>query len=243
MKKRQYTIVLIDDQLSSMAVLKVMLIELPYLCIVETFSNLYDAFSFLEKTDVDILILDMDMPDMDGATFYGLLSDPPVVVICTAFTQYAYHSSEMNAVAYLPKLPRRRLLEDCMYRACIEVDRRRDKKDRDIRFLEVRTVDTRQVRIDIEHICYASVDDKQLTIHTASDNWVCRMALAKLVKLLPDDIFVQVHRSYVVSLKKIALLTNISVVLTDTDHEIPIGREYNEEFRKKYSQFLRQDKG
>src|SRR5690606_1354104 len=122
MKKEIYTLMLLDDQLPTLAFIEHMLARLKYINIVHRTDDTSEAVKLLELQPVDLLFLDMDMPAMMGWEFANLLAPRPVIVVISSHAEFAYKAHEIGAKGYLPKIPSFELLKKTLVDAIREVD-------------------------------------------------------------------------------------------------------------------------
>lgn len=231
MKKSRYTVGIVDDQLASTFFLKAALMEFPFLSISYEQDNPFQALEYLRTEKIDLLFLDMDMPDMDGETLVSMLRDPPVIAICTSYDNYGYAVSRIKAKGYIPKMPKFELLEQLIWEMIAEVDRR-DENNNKSKVLLIMDINDREQAVHVDDMIFISCEDKILTIVTKDKSYTVRMSLSALLSMLPQDEFCQVHRSYVVSLAAIIARTGTEVIINEGDTIIPLGRMYRGNFQK-----------
>lgn len=205
----------------------------------------------LDSQDVDVLFLDINMPDLNGLDFVRSLNNPPMVVFTTAYQEYAIEGYKVDAVDYLLKPFG---LGDII-RAADKVKRQYEL----LQFAELPTADEddsifvksdyKVVRILVRDILYVEGMSEYLRIHivpsTVSHAYesvankgntkplVALLSMKKMESRLPVDTFMRVHKSYIINLRHIAEINRSQVVL-DNGAEIPIG----DSFREKLNQYV-----
>jgi len=198
--------------------------------LLKTFTNPLEALEYLKSNTVDLLFLDIQMPDMSGMDFYKLVQQNPMVIFTTAHTSYAVEGFNLNAIDYL--------LKPIEYdRFVLSVLKARDYKE----FLNRNTKNAEKsiqvrsayclVKIPLREIEYIESFDDFIKIHLTDKKPVMTlMSLKALVEILPSDQFMRVHRSYIVPLEHIKSFRNNRIQLTDT--EVPLGIRHKEKFKK-----------
>jgi len=231
MRKSMYTIGIVDDQIESTTFLKYALQEFPFLHITYEQDNPLKALEYLRTEKLDMLFLDMDMPQMDGETLVSMLKDPPVIAICTNYDNYGYVVSRIQAKGYISKMPKFELLEQLIWDMIAEVDRREENNNKP-KVLMIMDIHNKEQALHVNEVLFISCDDKLLTIVTLRKTYTIRMSLSALMGLLPTDEFCQVHRSYVVSLGAIIARNSTELIINSNDTIIPLGRIYKDSFQK-----------
>jgi len=231
MRKSMYTVGIVDDQLVSTTFLKYALQEFPFLHITYEQDNPLQALDYLRTEKLDMLFLDMDMPQMDGETLVSMLKDPPVIAICTNYDNYGYVVSRIQARGYISKMPKFELLEKLIWDMIAEVDFR-DVNNNKPKVIIIMDIHDKEQALHINEILFISCDDKLLTIVTINKIYTVRMSLSAILGLLPKDEFCQVHRSYVVSLGAILARNSAELIINFNDTVIPLGRIYKDDFQK-----------
>lgn len=229
MRKSVYTLLMVDDQPGSIMILHSLLSEFPFLEVLPIESDPFKAFKFMKENQVDLLFIDMQMPDMDGIKLLNLLQKPPVFAVCSGFTDRVYDASNNGMMGYIPKIPAIEDLKSLLYRMINEVDsREEDKKEVE----RIYIVDTKRMEYNllVSDIQYISSQNKIMSIVTSSKTILVRSKLTVLMKLLPNGLFSRVHQSFIVPLAAVVAHNGIEINLEDVEPLIPIGRTYKEQF-------------
>lgn len=219
MDKLKYTVGFMDDQPESIRIFRKMLERFEFLTQLEPVSSIQDALNMQDVQPVDILFLDLQMPELMGWQFVKLLEKPPVIIVVSSFGHYGFEVNDINAVAYLKKLPDWEHLKKAVEEAVKKVDERNKISIYNSTTVRVRNFETKQEEI-LKHIdiVYAEVDDKEITIFLDNGNKVIyQKSLTTLMGLLPDDKFVRISAKHIVAIHAIKSYSRTKVHLTMDD--------------------------
>ncbi len=220
---------LIDDEPPALRVLSRYISEIGTLEIAGLCNNAIEAMEVLRSRRVDIMFLDIKMPRILGTEFLKNLSQPPKVVFVTAYREYAVDGFELDAIDYLVKpVSFERFLKtvsklhrvfgtESLPEATSPVVASDPfiylKVDRDMR------------KVVVDQIIYIeSAKDYVKVFLTHNRNLLVKQSISAMENLLSDHLFLRVHRSYIISLKRVTGFNTLSVHLSDV--EVPIGRLY-----------------
>lgn len=229
MRKSVYTLLMVDDQPGSIMILHSLLSEFPFLEVLPIESKPFKAFEWMREHQVDLLFIDMQMPDMDGIKLLNLLQKPPVFAVCSGFTDRVYEASNNGMMGYISKMPAIEDLKSLLCRMIDEVDRREEEK-RDIERINIVDVNRMEFNLLVSDIRYISSQQKIMSIVTTKETVRVRSKLAVLMELLPQGLFSQVHQSFIVALDAVVAHNGIHINLQDVEPIIPVGRKYKKQF-------------
>ena len=225
---------IIDDEPLAADVIQNYLEQLPQVEIVDRCTNAMEAFSILSQQAVDLIFTDINMPQLNGIDFLKSLQHPPLVVITTAYRDYAVESFELNVIDYLVKpIPLHRFLQ-AMDKVSQIMHSNQNRlgvaksSDSEKAFIFLK-VDKRMVKVFLDEILYIESLKDYVRVHTIYENLVTHQNLNGMSKLLPADHFIRVHKSYVIALDKVKALEGNSVEIGGKS--IPLGRNYRKEAR------------
>ena len=191
------------------------------------FSKISEAYAWLEANSVDLILLDINMPRITGIEFYKNLTDKPMAIFLTSYSEYAVESYNVNAVDYLMKPFTFQRFKQAIEKA-IALRRAQEherKADRTI----VLKLDYGVVNVPLGDIQFIEGLDNYMKIHLDKQKpLTVRTTMKTLQDLLPEDEFVRVHRSYIVALPRIESVRK--KIITIAGEEIPIGVSYEENF-------------
>jgi DNA-binding LytR/AlgR family response regulator len=226
------TCLALDDEPLALQLLEAYVSRLPVLAPQGFFNNPDHAQARLAQGDVELLFLDIQMPDVTGLQFLRQLEQPPMVIFTTAFAEYAVEGFNLDAVDYLLKPFDFQRFEKAVtkavdYRSFLQTTQQgREQPLASVvpTSLFVK-VEYSVVQIPFDDILYVEGFDDYVRIHVASGRPVLTlMRLKNLLELLPPERFARVHRSYIVALPKIEKLRAQKITLAG--QEIPVGDTY-----------------
>jgi DNA-binding LytR/AlgR family response regulator len=220
----------VDDEPPAREILKQHIAGVDALELTGTCANAVEAISFLKDHPVDLIFLDIQMPQLLGTNFIRTLKSPPKVIFTTAFRKYALEGFELDAVDYLLKpIPFERFLKGVnkVLQINFPVDHSSSIKENHREpansFLYFRA-DRKMVKVFFNDILFIEALKDYIKIVTQSRTIVTKYVLTTLAELLPSDEFLRIHKSYIVAINKIESFNADSIQIAK--HELPIGRLY-----------------
>lgn len=230
-------IIIVDDEPLAREVLETYISKFPGLRLIASCQNAIEAFETLNAEKVDLMFLDIQMPQISGIDFLKTLSNPPKVIFTTAFSNYALDGYELNVVDYLLKpiafdrfvkainkamdllkKPKNVLSSDSQE----EEENEEEKPD----YIFVKA-DKKLIKVKFEDIFYIEGLKDYVILHTPSGRIVTLQTMKSLEEKLPSEIFMRVHRSYIVNLNKIDVMEGN--MLEVNKKTVPIGKNYKDE--------------
>jgi len=228
--------VAIDDEPLALAVIERFAGKIPDVDLLATFQNPIEAVSYLQTEEVDLVFLDIQMPDLTGLQFIQSLSEAPMVIFTTAHPEYAAESYEVDALDYLLKpIPFDRFyksinkaLEQKKSRLVLEGQTEvGEGNERDFLFVKS---DTRFFKVHYKDILFVEGMRDYVALHTPQQRILTLMSMTKMLEKLPKDDFMRVHKSYIIGLKHIHLIQHNRVFIGEK--EIPVSNSYKEDLLK-----------
>lgn len=229
----QVNCLIVDDEPISRQIIEGYCKHLPYLTVVGSYDNALKAKMALQKTKVDILFLDINMPVMDGISFLKTMKDPPLVIFTTAYKEYALDAFDLAATDYLLK-------PFSLERFIIAVDKAVEKMqhkrtdpvtegiDEEKHFFV--KADGKIYKVQFDDIRYAEANGNYTKIVTTQAVLMPGITFNAIEEQLPTGMFIRVHRSFIVNKLKISHIEGNRVFVDNV--EIPIGSNYKEGFLK-----------
>lgn len=218
--------VIIDDEQLAISVIESHLKNFDHFEVVGTFNNPLKAYSLLEKEKVDVIFLDINMPQMTGFSFIENLNSKPLIVITTAYREYAVKSFELNVLDYLVKpIPFDRFLKTInkiyqqLYTNNVVGDTSLQQEPHI--FLKV---DKKLLKVNLNDILYVESLKDYIKVITKIGDYVVHKSLTAITEELPLSSFLRVHRSYTISINKITAIEGNTIEIAN--RRIPIGRNY-----------------
>ncbi|MEM6262713.1 MAG: LytTR family DNA-binding domain-containing protein [Bacteroidota bacterium] len=226
----------IDDEPMALKVIERFAQKIPSLELQATFQNPIEALAYLQQHPVDLLFLDIQMPDLTGLQFLQSISPAPMVIFTTAYSEYALDSYEFDAVDYLLKpIAFERFLKAVnkasrLHQASQEGQTVTSAGDADDPLSESLFIksDTRIFKVDRQDMLFIEGMRDYIAIHTPKQRIMTLMSLSKMLDKLPPTEFIRVHKSYIVGVRHIRLIQHNRIFITE--HEIPISNTYKEAF-------------
>lgn len=223
---------IVDDEPPALEVLRSHIANTPLLEVAGECHNAMGAFDFLQRQQVDLLFLDIQMPKLLGTDLVKALSDPPKVIFTTAHREYALDGFDLNAVDFLLKpISFDRFLK--AVQKAMHTDIRLPKSDElaeSPRFLYFRA-DRKMVKVFIDDVTHIEGLKDYVKIYNGTTQLITKQTITAVEEMLPAEEFIRVHRSFIVSLNKITSFSPHAVFIGK--EEIPIGPLYRSEVQKR----------
>lgn len=215
------TAIAIDDEPIALEVVKDHAQKVPFLDLKATFTDAFEAMEYLGRHPVDLLFLDIKMPDISGIDFFNSLNRKYLVIFTTAYSEHAVTGFELDAADYLLKpFSLTRFLKACNKVQEILQLRRGNGPGS----IFVKT-GYDQVRICYEEIDYLEATGNYVTFVLGDQQVISRMTLTECEALLPETIFIRIHRSFIVARDRIQRIERHQV--TVNGHVLPVGSSYS----------------
>ena len=222
--------VAIDDEPMALEVIRSLSARIPFLSLEAVFTNAYEAMGYLQKEKVDLLFLDIKMPDISGIEFLRSYSHPPMVVFTTAYSEHAVQSFELDAIDYLLKpFSQSRFLKACHKAYELYELKRKNGPTAAPGHIFIKS-GYGQVRVGLDDILYVQSTGNYMQFVLPEEKILSRLTMAEAEALLPVPDFLRVHRSYIVAREKVTRVEKGSVWVRE--RELPIGAGYAREIAK-----------
>jgi len=213
----------IDDEPKALEVVTMLAEKVPFLTVKATFTDAFKAIPYLQQNKVDLLFLDIKMPDISGFEFLSTLSRKPKVIFTTAYSEYAVNAFEVDAVDYLMKPFSLARFSKACNKALEALEP--DTPEADSIFLKT---GMEEEKIFFDDILFVISQGNYMEYHLKDRKLLCRQTLLEALQQLPAEKFVRLHRSYIVATDKINKVSRTAVWIHKT--EIPVGASYEEAF-------------
>lgn len=221
--------VIVDDEPLAQELLKGYVEKTPFLNLVGVYSSAVQAMSEIsEKDGVHLMLLDIQMPGLNGLEFSKLLNADIRIVFTTAFEQYALESFKVNALDYLLKPISYADFMQAVNKAVQWFEMKRGKQS-SARYIYVKS-DYKLVQVDLDRILYIEGLKDYVKIHIEGEQKTIMplYSMKKMEEILPPDRFIRVHRSFIVQKSKIKVVERNRIVFNKT--YIPISESYKQEW-------------
>lgn len=226
----------VDDEPPALDVLQKYISSVPSLELAGVCNNAVEAISVLQQHRIDLLFLDIQMPQLLGTDFIRTLKNPPKVIFTTAYRKFAVEGFELNAVDYLLKpISFERFLKavnrvmDITLPITDNVGNTTDKSISDDSFIFFRA-DRKTLKVALDDIVYIESLKDYVKVITNTKTIITKQSISALEEMLPKESFLRIHRSYIVALNKIESFT--SELIGIAKQELPISRMYRHEVEK-----------
>jgi DNA-binding LytR/AlgR family response regulator len=230
--------VIIEDEPLARNLLTDYIKKVPILNLLAAFPNPLAAMETLQSAPIDILFLDVQMPEITGISLLKILKKRPMVILTTAYSQYALEGYELDVADYLLKP----ITFERFLKAIDKVSQRLDQsKNSGTSNTEVPTTPvsspyifvkdgTKLVKVILEDILYVEGLKDYVTINTPTQKITTLQRMKSMEEQLPSDKFIRIHNSYIVALKSIDVIHKNEVIVNGVT--LPIGETYRKTFRE-----------
>jgi DNA-binding LytR/AlgR family response regulator len=228
---------IVDDEELAQGVIEKYIETIPTLKLVGKCENAIEAISFLHSNKVDLLFLDLNMPELSGLDMLKTLNDPPKVIITTAYSEYALESYDFGVVDYLLKpIKLERFLK--AVNKVVEQLSLNSKSETNQKDLTPATIfikeDHENIQLNIADIQYIEAFGNYIKIHTSARTYLTRETIKHIEEKIPESFFLRIHKSFIINFQKIQKVSGNEVVIGDK--KIPVGNTYKNELLKKMRQ-------
>lgn len=216
------TAIAIDDEPHALEVVRIHAQKVPFLELKATFTDAFEAIAFLQKNKIDLIFLDIQMPDISGIEFVNILKKKPMIIFTTAYSEYAVKGFELDAIDYLLKpFSLARFTKAC--NKALEMKNSRNEVIQDYIFLKTGYEDE---KVLLDEILYIEAEGNYMAYILPNKKLLSRQNINQTLVLLSNSQFVRIHRSFIVSLNKIQKITRQSVWVAGK--EISVGASYED---------------
>ncbi len=225
---------IVDDEPIAREIIQTYCKHLPILNVVDLCANSFEAKDVLQKQKIDIVFLDINMPVLDGIAFLKTIKNPPAIIFTTAYKEFAVDAFDLSACDYLVK-------PFSLERFIVAVDKAIEKQktttpklpakddvaNEDFVFIRA---EGKIYKLGYNEIQFAEAKGNFVKIVTTDNSIMPAIKFSNFEEMLPKEIFIRVHRSFIVNKSKINHIEGNRVFINK--NEIPIGSSYKEEFLK-----------
>lgn len=219
--------VIVDDEPLAIAIIEGYLSRLPYINVVGKFKSALPVYQFLKNNKVDLLFLDIEMPNLTGIDFIKSLDSPPKIVLTTANRNYAIEGFNLNVDDYILKPVSFERLHKSVTRIYenfnIENTPKIKEESQDYIYFKE---NKKMVKVYFKNILYLESVKDYVKLVTLRKTVITKQLLSYFEKVLNPKEFLRVHRSFIVAINKIDAYSLSSIDIKNT--EIPIGRKYKD---------------
>ena len=233
------TCVIVEDEFPAREELKYFLTKHKEISLEKEFENPIDSLKYLQENKVDVVFLDINMPELDGMSLGKILTklNPNIkIIFITAYRDYAAEAFEIKAVDYLLKPYSEKRITEVLNNLTMIKDNSPTKEVEKINKVTV-FLDEKMVVLSLDEIYYIEVSEKESLVYTQNEIYTSKLKISKWEEILPKNKFYRTHRAYIVNLDKIKEVEpwfNGTFVLKiqDLKFKVPVSRNNIKEFKE-----------
>ena len=219
--------IIVEDEPLAVKVLMDYISHVPFLELHGSFKDAILATDYLRSNTVDLIFLDIHLPKLKGMAFLKTLTNPPAVIITTAYHQYAVEGFNLNVTDYLLKpFEFERFLVAVTKIKTAQIEKPKSTEEPDTKDHLFLNVQKKKVKILFSEILFIESQREYIKIVTIKKEYISKMSTHEIESLLPANLFKRIHRSFIVSVNKIESYTAEAVEVNGIS--IPIGRGYKD---------------
>lgn len=230
--------IIVDDEPLAIEGMALNIRQIDSLEIVGTFANAMDAYKFLKDNEVDLIFLDINLPNLTGLELAKIIQNPPMIIFTTAYSEYAVESYEVAAIDYLTKPIRFQRF----FQAVSKAEAQWKLQEKSVASLSNQNsteyilikADRRTHRVLVNDIQYIEGLKDYVLVHTLNEKLAVAMNIKTIGAQLPESQFVRINKSFIVNINHVNSFDNDFLKIDST--ELPIGLVYRDTFLKKIAQ-------
>jgi len=230
-------VIIVDDEPLAQDVLETYIEKIPELHLVQKCSNAFEANDALKNNNIDLMFLDIQMPQLTGIDFLKTLAKPPLVIFTTAYSNYAIEGFELNALDYLLKPISMERFMKAVNKAVEQLDLQNREKPGEVAATEERPdfifvkADKKLVKVNFEDVIYIEGLKDYVIIRADKGRIITLQTMKSLEDKLPSTQFKRIHRSYIVNISKITAIVGnmVEVIEKNVAKHLPVGKNYRDE--------------
>ncbi|MFZ4401093.1 MAG: LytR/AlgR family response regulator transcription factor [Bacteroidales bacterium] len=219
----------IDDEPLALEIISAYASKVSFLELKGVFTDPFKAAEIIRQEKIDLIFLDIEMPDLSGMQFLKSLKQQPMVIFVTAYSQYAVESFNMDAIDYLLKPIEFERFFKAVNKACDYYNFIHNQHSPEENYIFVKS-DYQIKKINIDDISHIEGLDDYIKIYCGEEFVLCLMTLKSILSKLPGYKFIRVHRSYIVSISHIDSIQRMRIYIKK--HIIPVSESYSTDFFK-----------
>lgn len=225
--------IIIDDEMPAIRILNQFAAKVPFLNVKMATSNPFEALKVLSQEKIDLVLTDIEMPDLSGLELVRSMGQKPMIIFTTAYEDYALEGYELDVVDYLVKPIRFERFLKAINKANKLYNLQHQFEQRQvIDFLTIK-VEYKTVKINFDDILYIEGLKDYVRVYTKKEMYLTRLNLKGIAAKLPSTDFTRVHRSYIIALSKVESFQKSQLIIAN--RILPIGESYRTTFFDKLS--------
>ena len=200
--KRKYNVLIVDDEFLARKLLTEYVSKVDFLNLVDTCPDATKAMEILNNENIDILLLDIQMPDLSGMEMLKLINNRPAVILTTAYSEYAVDAFSLGVVDYLLKpFDYARFMQAINKAVSLKTNIQEYTSDSSNDYMMIKA-DYKLYKVNYDDLLFIEGQHEYVTFHTTTKRITALYSLRNLEETLPKDKFVRTHKSFIVSIKK-----------------------------------------
>lgn len=224
--KKKYNVLIVDDEFLARKLLSEYVSKIDYLNLVDTCPDATKAMQVLKNENIDILLLDIQMPDISGMDMLKMIDYKPAVILTTAYSEYAVDAFALGVVDYLLKpFDYVRFMQAINKAVSYNMSEQQTETTQANDYILVKA-DYKLYKINFEDLLFIEGQHEYVTFHTNTKRITALYSLKNLEETLPKDKFIRTHKSFIVSIKNIEDIDKLNV--TVSGNKIPVGASYRD---------------
>jgi DNA-binding LytR/AlgR family response regulator len=233
---------IVDDEFLARQLIEGYAQKVPYLEVVGHCENALEAMSILQQQNIDLLFLDVNMPELSGISFIKTLKNKPEIIITTAYSEHALEGYQLDVIEYLlkPIYFERFLQAVTKARDHVALKTKATESENSTpapgaklegSSIFIKTSQQRITKVNLSDITYVESLHEYIRIHLRQQSFTIYHSLKGLLDILPPDQFVQIHRSFIINFNHITVIEGNMVKVGEV--ELSLGKNYREDFLKR----------
>ncbi len=222
---------IVDDEPLALDILKEYINKTPSLELIGKCNNALEASEFLKNNKIDLMFLDIQMPEITGIEFMRSLSNPPLVIFCSAFSDFAVEGFELDALDYILKPVSferfNKSIERAIEYTALKKNDAVEEPDHDNDYIFIKS-NQKQIKLSYDQILYVEAFADYVKLYTAEKRYITLQTMKNMEIKLPSEKFIRVHRSFIVGSKYITAFNSSELEIGAT--KIPVGKNYKDDF-------------
>lgn len=226
--------VVIDDEQPSIDIMKHHINKVSELDLIGTFTNPIEGIEFIKNHRVDLLFLDIQMNEMTGIDVMNIIGEDIKIILCTAFSEYAVEGFNNNAIDYLLKPVSFERFTKSIKKVLSNVS----KDENEQNYIYIKTEQKGKfIKIYYQEIDYVEAMGNYISIHKGKEKIIVYSTMRDMESILPSNLFMRVHKSYIISMEQISMIEN-GFILLRSGVKISVGINYKNSLMQKIKQNL-----
>lgn len=233
--------IIVEDEFPAREELKYFINNFSNIDIVSEFDNGVDVLKFMQKNNIDVIFLDINIPMFDGmllAKTINQFKNKPKIVFITAYKEHAVDAFELDAFDYILKPYSEERIVSTLNKLCQVESLKLESENRQVNLSNITLWrENKLVVINTDDIYYCEARERETLVYTKENEYISKKSILEFEKKLSSDKFFKVHRSYIVNIAKIKEIipwfnSTYKLKLNDIDNEVYVSRSKIKEFRK-----------